>query len=93
MVWRYPGEAKAREADAKPQEMRVTVIVADRESASRAATMKQRHSLSYAAAFAAELAMERGAWPVTADPEFSKVGKTLPTSAAAGSGRWVRRRR
>ena len=25
--------------------------------------------------FAAELAMERGAWLVTADPEFSRVGK------------------
>ena len=29
---------------------------------------------------AAELALERGAWLVTADPEFSKLGKTLSVS-------------
>ena len=28
-------------------------------------------------AFAAELAIDRGAWLVTADPEFEKVGKAL----------------
>jgi predicted nucleic acid-binding protein len=33
--------------------------------------------LGYADAFAAELAIERGALLVTADPEFSKVGKAL----------------
>jgi predicted nucleic acid-binding protein len=45
--------------------------------ASRAGALKQKHSVGYADAFAAELAIERGAWLVTADPEFSKVGKTL----------------
>jgi predicted nucleic acid-binding protein len=59
------------------REMPITVIAADRDRASRAAALKQRHSLSYADAFAAELAIESGAWLVTADPEFSKVGKTL----------------
>jgi predicted nucleic acid-binding protein len=77
MEWRYHGEAKAREAEAKLQEMPVTVISVDRERASRAGALKQKHSLGYADAFAAELAIERGAWLVTADPEFSKVGKAL----------------
>lgn len=77
LEWQYHGEAKAREADAKLQEMPIAVIGVDRERASRAGAVKQRHGLGYADAFAAELAMERGAWLVTADPEFSKVGKAL----------------
>jgi predicted nucleic acid-binding protein len=77
LEWRYHGEAKAREAEATLREMPITVIVADRERATRAGALKQRHGLGYADAFAAELAMERGAWLVTADPEFSKIGKGL----------------
>ncbi len=77
MEWRYRGEAKAWEAEATLQEMPVTVISVDRERASRAGALKLKHGLGYADAFAAELAIERGAWLVTADPEFSKVGKGL----------------
>src|SRR5580693_2309124 len=77
IVWRRHGEAKAWEAEARLQEMPVEVISVDRERASRAGALKQKHSLGYADAFAAELAIERGAWLVTADPEFSRVGKTL----------------
>ncbi len=75
--WRYRGEAKAREAEASLLELPIAVIAVDRERASRAGALKQRHSLGYADAFAAELAIERGAWLVTADPEFAKVGKAL----------------
>jgi len=75
--WRARGEAKAREAEASLLEMPIAVIGIDRERASRAAALKQKHALGYADAFAAELAIERGAWLVTADPEFQKVGKTL----------------
>lgn len=77
MECRYRGEAKAWEADARLQELPVAVISVDRERASRAGALKQKHSLGYADAFAAELAIERGAWLVTADPDFSKVGKAL----------------
>jgi predicted nucleic acid-binding protein len=77
MEWRYRGEAMAREAEATLQRMPIAVIAADRERATRAGTLKQRHGLGYADAFAAELAMERSAWLVTADPEFPKVGKGL----------------
>ncbi len=77
MEWRYRGEAMAREAEATLQRMPIAIIAADRERATRAGALKQRHGLGYADAFAAELAMERGAWLVTADPEFSKVGKGL----------------
>jgi predicted nucleic acid-binding protein len=77
MEWRYHGEAKARETEAKLQEMPIAVIAADRERASRAGALKEKHALGYADAFAAELAIERGAWLVTADPEFAKVGKAL----------------
>jgi predicted nucleic acid-binding protein len=77
MEWRYHGEAKAREAEARLQEMPIAVIAVDRERASRAGALKQKHALGYADAFAAELAIERSAWLVTADPEFAKVGKAL----------------
>ena len=77
IAWRRHGEAKAREAEAKLQEMPVAVIAADRERASRAGALKEKHGLGYADAFAAELAIERGAWLVTADPEFSRVGRAL----------------
>lgn len=77
IAWRRHGEAKAREAEVRLLELPIAVIAADRERASRAGALKQKHSLGYADAFAAELAIERGAWLVTADSEFSKVGKTL----------------
>jgi predicted nucleic acid-binding protein len=75
--WRARGEAKAREAEGALLEMPIAVIAVDRERASRAGALKQKHGLGYADAFAAELAIERGAWLVTADPEFQKVGKAL----------------
>ena len=77
MEWRYRGGARAREAEAALLEMPVAVIGVDRERATRAGALKQKHGLGYADAFAAELAIERGAMLVTADPEFQKVGKVL----------------
>jgi predicted nucleic acid-binding protein len=76
-AWRRHGETQARQAEARLQELPIAVISVDRERASRAGALKQKHSLGYADSFAAELAIERGAWLVTADPEFSKVGKAL----------------
>lgn len=76
-AWRRHGEAVAGEAASRLHEMPVAVIPADIDRATRAAALKQKHNLGYADAFAAELAIERGAWLVTADPEFSKVGKML----------------
>lgn len=77
LEWRYRGEQKAREAEARLQELPIIVVSVDRERASRAGAIKQRHGLAYADSFAAELAMEESAWLVTADPEFDKMGKRL----------------
>jgi predicted nucleic acid-binding protein len=77
ITWRRHGEAKAREAETALRELPITVIVVDRERATRAGALKQKHGLGYADALAAELAIEQSAWLVTADPEFSKVGKGL----------------
>jgi predicted nucleic acid-binding protein len=77
MEWRHHGEVKAREAEAYLYRLPIAVIAADLERATHAATLKQKHNLGYADSFAAELAMERSAWLVTADPEFSKLGKAL----------------
>ena len=48
IAWRRHGEAKAREAEARLQEMPVAVIAADRERASRAGALKEKHGLGYA---------------------------------------------
>jgi predicted nucleic acid-binding protein len=77
MEWRYHGEIKAREVEGNLQRLPIMVVPVDLDRATRAAALKQKHSLGYADAFAAELALERGAWLVTADPEFSKLGKIL----------------
>jgi len=77
IAWRQHGEVKAREVEASLRRFPIIVVPADLERATRAAALKQKHTLGYADAFAAELAIERGAWLVTADPEFSKLGKTL----------------
>jgi len=75
--WRVRGEAKARQAEASLLEMPIAVIAADQHRATRAAALKHKHSLGYADAFAAELTIEQGAWLVTADPEFQKIGEGL----------------
>jgi predicted nucleic acid-binding protein len=77
IAWRLHGEVHALEAEAKLRQLPIAVVAVDRERATRAATLKQKHILGYADAFAAELAIERSAWLVTADPEFSKLGKAL----------------
>jgi predicted nucleic acid-binding protein len=77
IAWRRHGEATAREAEASLRELPIAVMAADKERATRAGTLKGKHALGYADAFAAELAIERGAWLVTADPEFANVGKQL----------------
>jgi predicted nucleic acid-binding protein len=75
--WKRHGEAGARAAEVRLQQMPIAVIAVDRERASRAGALKQKHALGYADAFAAELAIDHRAWLVTADPEFSKVGRAL----------------
>jgi predicted nucleic acid-binding protein len=77
VAWRLHGEAAAGEVEARMREMPIAAIAADRDRASRAAALKQKHNLSYTDAFAAELAIERGAWLVSADPAFAKLGKAL----------------
>jgi predicted nucleic acid-binding protein len=74
---RRHGETGAQQAESVLQELPIVVITVDRERASRVGALKQKHSLGYADAFAAELAIERGAWLVTADPEFFRVGQLL----------------
>lgn len=77
IAWRLHGEIKARETEDRLRQLPVAVVAADFDRATRAAALKQKHNLGYADAFAAELAMDQGAWLVTADAEFSRVGKAL----------------
>jgi predicted nucleic acid-binding protein len=77
LEWRWHGETGAQQAEAMLKELPIVVIGVDQERASRAGGLKEKHSLGFADAFAAELAIERSAWLVTADPEFSRVGQAL----------------
>lgn len=77
IVWKRHGEAGAREAEMNLQRMSLVILPADFDRATRAAALKQKFNLGYADAFAAELAIERGASLVTADPEFDRLGKSV----------------
>jgi len=77
LAWKFHGQPEAWKTAARLQEMPIAIIPADRDRATRAATIKQKHNLGYADAFAAELAIEQKAWLVTADPEFSRLGRVL----------------
>ena len=77
IVWKRHGEAMAREAEANVSDMPIVFVAVDFDRATRAATIKQKYRLGYADSFAAELAIEQGAWLITADPEFSNLGKSL----------------
>jgi predicted nucleic acid-binding protein len=81
VAWRLSGEAQARNAEGTLRQLPIDVVAVDRDRATRAAALKQKHNLGYADSFAAELAMERGAWLVTADPEFARLGKILSVYA------------
>lgn len=77
VIWRNEGERRALRVEKDVQDLPLAIVAADRDRATRAAALKQKHNLGYADSFAAELAIERGAWLVTADPEFSRLGRTL----------------
>ena len=77
--WRYRGEDNAYRAEARVRQLPLAIISVDQERATRAGSIKQKHGLGYADSFAAELAIERSAWLVTADREFEKLGKHLFT--------------
>lgn len=77
IIWRLRGEEKAVATEAKVRQLPIVVVAADQDRATRAAAIKQKHNLGYADAFAAELAIERKAQLVTADPEFTRLGKIL----------------
>jgi predicted nucleic acid-binding protein len=77
LVWRLRGEDHARQAEARLKQLPIAVVAADVDRATRAGGLKQKHNLGCADAFAAELTIERGAWLVTADPEFGRLEKIL----------------
>ena len=81
VIWRNQGERRALQIEKDVQDLPLTIVAADRDCATRAAALKQKHNLGYADAFAAELAIERGAWLITADHEFSKLGKIVSVYA------------
>jgi predicted nucleic acid-binding protein len=52
-------------------------VDATEERVDRAASLRFFYKLGYGDSFAAQLALEKGATLVTADPDFAKLGKQL----------------
>lgn len=77
VTWKRHSETRAREAEHSVSELPIVFVATDFDRATRAAALKLKHNLAYADAFAAELSIERKAQLVTADPEFSRLGKIL----------------
>ncbi len=76
-LWKQSGESEARRLNKEASHLPLLIVPVDRERATHAAEIKTRHGLAYADSFAAALALEQSAILVTADPEFTKVGKRL----------------
>jgi len=73
IVERRWGQRRLQEVLGTLEEMALEIVSAGRELTLAAAHIKARHSLSYADAFAAALALDRAATLVTGDPEFKPL--------------------
>jgi len=77
---RYSTLEEARKAIRKIQSL-VEFVPTDLEQSQAAAELKYNYKLGFADCFAAELAIRTGATLVTADPDFTKLGKQLKVLA------------
>jgi predicted nucleic acid-binding protein len=76
-LWKQSGPSEVQRLNEEAAQLPLLILPADRERATHAAELKARHDLAYADSFAAALTLELSATLVTADPEFTKVGKRL----------------
>jgi predicted nucleic acid-binding protein len=76
-LWKQSGESEVQRLNKEVSHLPLVILPVDRERAMHAAEIKARHGLAYADSFAAALALEQSATLVTADPEFTKIGKRL----------------
>ena len=78
VAWQRTGEAAAQQRLEEIARLPIELVDADRDTAFLAASLKARHKLPYADAFAASLALHQKAALVTADPDFRRAQKLLP---------------
>jgi predicted nucleic acid-binding protein len=76
-LWKQSGETEVQRLNKEVSHLPLVILPVDRERATYAAELKARHDLAYADSFASALTLELSATLVTADPEFTKVGKRL----------------
>ncbi len=76
-LWKQSGQGEVQRLNKEVAHLPLVILPVDRGRAAHAAEIKTRHGLAYADSFAAALALEHSAVLVTADPEFTKVGKQL----------------
>jgi predicted nucleic acid-binding protein len=76
-LWKQSGPSEVQRLNEEAAHLPLLILPVDRKRATYAAELKARHDLAYADSFAAALTLELSATLVTADPEFTKVGKRL----------------
>ncbi len=77
VAWQRTGEAAAQQRLEEIARLPIDLVPADRDTAFLAASLKARHKLPYADAFAAALAQQRKAIVVTTDRDFVQVEKQV----------------
>ena len=74
---RERGREKADEVRLVTEQLPVTLVPADRDSALEAAKLKGAHAVAYAHCFAAALGIQKKAKVMTGDLEFKKFGERV----------------
>jgi len=77
VAWQRTGETAARQRIEEIARLPIQVVDADMELTHLAASLKARHKLPYADAFAASLALHSKASLVTSDPDFKRLSREL----------------
>jgi ribonuclease VapC len=87
IIQRRWGKARVHRALGTLEATGITLVGVGRELALKAAEIKARHSLAYADAFAAALAMQEDAVLITGDPEFELLTERLGIQWLPRAGR------
>jgi len=78
LLWRSQGESYVSRLIAGVKQLPMRIEPANEEDAFHAARLKAIHKVPYADSFAAALAIRERATLVTSDPDFERLGKTVP---------------
>ena len=78
VAWHRMGEAAAQQRLEEIARLPIEIVAADSDTTLLAASLKARHKLPYADAFAAALALHQKATLATADKDFAPIERQAP---------------